>query len=281
MYDNQIGRFFTQDRFADYYHSLSVYQYTANSPVNFIDENGDYITIDRRDDKGNVMLSLLYEGGKAFYYTKDEEGNVIKGDAWDGEDEFIIQAVADIDQISSTKHGKTMVDDLSSSKYQTSISEAGRLLDSRHKPTSESGGGSIFYYQKGGRHINAGVNKSSVVLGHELYHAWAFEFTNENRGNNFGQRKIRETNAVLFENYLKASFGEKVMRTHYMLDGSNDRVASSSVEEAKNYKLPLAKYFKMVPQVKYERTLQRDVDNTFQRRTFIPLDTVDTRKSKL
>jgi hypothetical protein len=33
----------------------------------------------------------------------------------------------------------------------------------------------------------------------------------------------------------------------------------------------MAKYFKIVPEMKYERTLQRDVDNTFQRRPFIPL----------
>lgn len=129
--------------------------------------------------------------------------------------------------------------------------------------------------------MNAAINKSSVVLGHELYHAWAFEFTNQTRGKNFGHRKIRETNAVLFENYLRASFGEKVMRTRYMLDGSNESVATSSVEDAKNYKLPIAKYFKIVPQIKYERTLQRDVDNTFQRRPFIPLEIVDTRKTKL
>jgi RHS repeat-associated protein len=41
MYDAQIGRFFTQDRFADKYHSMSPYQYGANDPIKNIDVNGD------------------------------------------------------------------------------------------------------------------------------------------------------------------------------------------------------------------------------------------------
>ncbi len=108
MYDNQIGRFFTQDRYADYYNSLNPYQYTANNPINFVDENGDYITVDKRDDKGNVMLSLLYEGGKAYYYTKDKDGNVTKGDAWDGTDNFITQAVTDLNNVSATDEAKLL-----------------------------------------------------------------------------------------------------------------------------------------------------------------------------
>ena len=43
MYDAQIGRFFTQDRFADKYFSLSLYQYAANNPISNIDVNGDSV----------------------------------------------------------------------------------------------------------------------------------------------------------------------------------------------------------------------------------------------
>jgi RHS repeat-associated protein len=46
MYDNQIGRFHTQDRFAEKYFSLNPYHYTANNPIRYIDVNGDSI-IDR------------------------------------------------------------------------------------------------------------------------------------------------------------------------------------------------------------------------------------------
>ncbi|MBC9930403.1 RHS repeat-associated core domain-containing protein [Chitinophaga qingshengii] len=41
MYDAQIGRFFTQDRFAEKYNSLSGYQYALNNPISNIDINGD------------------------------------------------------------------------------------------------------------------------------------------------------------------------------------------------------------------------------------------------
>ncbi|MEO5562675.1 MAG: RHS repeat-associated core domain-containing protein, partial [Chitinophagaceae bacterium] len=280
MYDAQIGRFFTQDRFADYYQSLSIYQYTGRSPVNFVDENGDYVTVDKRDKDNNVMLSLLYEDGKAYYYSKDKDGNITKGTEWDGTDEFIKNTVADLKEISGTAHGKTIVSDLQESKNGTGISEAASLGVSRQLADSKSeGGGEIYYYQKGGSHRNSEKNKGSVVLGHELYHAWAFEFTRETRSKSFKGRLTRETNATLFENYLRASFGEKTMRTEYYLGGSDIKVASGSVEQALKYKLPIAKYFKYEGP-KMERYLPRDADNTIYR-PFIPLDIIDTRKQRL
>ena len=50
MYDNQVGRFFTQDRFADKYHDLSPYQYVANNPIKNIDVNGDSIWYTIKDN---------------------------------------------------------------------------------------------------------------------------------------------------------------------------------------------------------------------------------------
>ncbi len=43
MYDAQLGRFHTQDRFAEKYYSLTPYHYGANNPVLLIDVNGDSI----------------------------------------------------------------------------------------------------------------------------------------------------------------------------------------------------------------------------------------------
>lgn len=45
MYDAQIGRFPTVDRFADKYSWMSPYQYGANNPVKYIDVNGDSLYI--------------------------------------------------------------------------------------------------------------------------------------------------------------------------------------------------------------------------------------------
>jgi len=41
FYDPQLGRFHTQDRFAEKYMGLNPYHYAANNPIKFIDINGD------------------------------------------------------------------------------------------------------------------------------------------------------------------------------------------------------------------------------------------------
>jgi len=43
MYDNQVGRFFTQDKFAEKYFGLSPYSYVANNPIVSKDVNGEFI----------------------------------------------------------------------------------------------------------------------------------------------------------------------------------------------------------------------------------------------
>jgi RHS repeat-associated protein len=43
--DPQLGRFFTQDRFADKYFQLTPYQYGGNNPMSIVDENGDSLIV--------------------------------------------------------------------------------------------------------------------------------------------------------------------------------------------------------------------------------------------
>ncbi|MDH5608160.1 MAG: RHS repeat-associated core domain-containing protein [Cyclobacteriaceae bacterium] len=53
MQDPWLGRFFTQDRFAEKYYDLSPYQYGRNNPLLFIDVNGDSTVY--YDNNGNQL----------------------------------------------------------------------------------------------------------------------------------------------------------------------------------------------------------------------------------
>ena len=78
MFDAQIGRFFTQDRFADKYHSLSPYQYAANNPILNIDVNGDSVwttTKTVKDRNGRLIITnTIHVQGKVLDLSGVEKG---------------------------------------------------------------------------------------------------------------------------------------------------------------------------------------------------------------
>ena len=63
MYDNQIGRWHTQDKFSEVYLALTQYQYAANNPIKIIDEGGHLL----KDKDGNIIATAT--GNKI---TRDE-----------------------------------------------------------------------------------------------------------------------------------------------------------------------------------------------------------------
>ena len=110
--------------------------------------------------------------------------------------------------------------DLESSKYQYGIHKAADIMSTGFKSDdNHPGGGGIYYTQNGGSTPDFSSASSPVALGHELYHGWAYEYSNQPKGADFGSRLAQETGAVKFENYLRASFGEKEMREYYTLRG--------------------------------------------------------------
>jgi RHS repeat-associated protein len=67
MYDVQIGRFNTQDRFGIKYQNLNPYQYGGNNPFNSIEVNGDSIVaISRSGNQIVIENSPLTNGEKNF-----------------------------------------------------------------------------------------------------------------------------------------------------------------------------------------------------------------------
>ncbi|MBL7872612.1 MAG: RHS repeat-associated core domain-containing protein [Cyclobacteriaceae bacterium] len=64
MYQSELGRFFTQDAFAEKYYPLNPYQYAANNPVGLVDINGDSIWFTQ-----NKGIWTLHYTGKVLNLT--------------------------------------------------------------------------------------------------------------------------------------------------------------------------------------------------------------------
>lgn len=91
MYDGQIGRFFTQDRFSEKYFSFNPYHYTLNNPIIFIDVNGDstiyysaegaelYRTTDKSANAITVIPNKHLGGFSAMYNLLNELGVDLNG----------------------------------------------------------------------------------------------------------------------------------------------------------------------------------------------------------
>jgi len=231
MYDNQTGRFFTQDRYAFAYYSLSPYGYTANNPIGYIDKNGDYITIDKYDDNGHIMLSLLYENGKAYWRVRDKDGNMRKGDEYKENDNFFTTAINDLKIISSFDKAGKMVNDLEISPQNLSIRENISFNGSYLKRI-------ITFDPRGGS--GDGVDFTSTdILAHELGHAWSFMVgvPSEMEGSvwNIGRDEIF---AVRFENYVRAKLRQTKMRMIFNDYAMEPIFKKSSPEYFSQFEIP-------------------------------------------
>ena len=76
FYDPAIGRFTTQDRFAEKYHPMAPYQYAANNPLLYIDINGDSIIFSQAiQDNSRAMQSYSkFAGTEAGQRFEEEFG---------------------------------------------------------------------------------------------------------------------------------------------------------------------------------------------------------------
>lgn len=235
FYNPVIGRFNVVDRFAEKYDPLTPYSYTANNPINFLDHNGDYIIITGADSQGH-QYSVMYENGNAYHYSKNKDGSLTRGGKYDGKNDFIENTVADLNEIGSSKYGKSLIGDLQDSKETVDI----KFLAGEQQSYDDKRN-SIGYNQgNGGVHDGVAFNKSFIKLGHELSHAWDDLIGRSDlMHTNIGGTKWTERNAVRFENYLRAMSGETNMRMNY---GDNALgFGSSNPGYFKNYSFPLRK----------------------------------------
>jgi RHS repeat-associated protein len=87
MYQPDLGRFFTQDRFSEKYLDFSPYQYSANNPAVFIDINGDSVGVGGKQENVDRYLKVINDGlGGAYKASLSKAGNlVVSSTGKDGE----------------------------------------------------------------------------------------------------------------------------------------------------------------------------------------------------
>ena len=78
-YDAAVGRFTTNDRFADKYYSQSPYQYAENNPIRNIDVNGDSVRVYvETNGEGHSWISVG-EGDEMIVYSYGRYDGTYKG----------------------------------------------------------------------------------------------------------------------------------------------------------------------------------------------------------
>ena len=198
-YDAALGRFTTNDRFAEKYHSMSPYQYGANNPVNNIDVNGDTIVV-------NPNPNGLIDNVKMFFgfdtkYQKDVKADLQqlkKDDKEIGEMIIELEKSKNVHSITRTKRGES-----NSSGFD------------REKAKKDIPQGSIINYDPDVKtDINGNHRTPRIGLIHELQHSSDVDkgiMSYENIGNGIPMREIRAINT---ENKIRKRTGD-AKRTEY------------------------------------------------------------------
>jgi len=198
-YDAALGRFTTNDRFAEKYYSMSPYQYGANNPVNNIDVNGDTIVV-------NPNPNGLIDNVRMFFgfdtkYQKDVKADLQqlkKDDKEIGEMIIELEKSKNVHSITRTKRGKS-----NSSGFD------------REKAKKEIPQGSIINYDPDVKtDINGNHRTPRIGLSHELQHSSDVDkgiMSYENIGNGIPMREIRAINT---ENKIRKRTGD-AKRTEY------------------------------------------------------------------
>ena len=198
-YDAALGRFTTNDRFAEKYYSMSPYQYGANNPVNNIDVNGDTIVVNPNPNGMIDNVRIFF--GFDTKYQKDVKADLQqlkKDDKEIGEMIIELEKSKNVHSITRTKRGKS-----NSSGFD------------REKAKKDIPQGSIINYDPDVKtDINGNHRTPRIGLSHELQHSSDVDkgiMSYENIGNGIPMREIRAINT---ENKIRKRTGD-AKRTEY------------------------------------------------------------------
>jgi RHS repeat-associated protein len=156
-YDPVLGRFMQIDPYAAKYPNLSPYSYVANNPLVFVDPTGMVIEI--CNGSGDERNCVTYEAGMEY----------------EGDDQFISQAVGVLNNINSVEHGASVLENLISSEnffnFENVASERGDKTF-QFVP-NEEGGGTI----RAASLLNSELGGFSRIesAAHELFHGYQHE----------------------------------------------------------------------------------------------------------
>ncbi len=168
FYDPALGRFHTQDRFAEKYYGLSPYNYIAGNPIKYTDINGDSIII--RYKKEKIMYhkgKLTWAGGDRHGEAYDGKGLKIKKDGTTKLRGFLRKAVGALDAIrNGGESGAKLISNLENSNHFIFIGK-GKNLAAVMNVTWSPG------KKQSGLDVNGKTKRPSFIgLAHELAHAW-------------------------------------------------------------------------------------------------------------
>ncbi|WP_238395712.1 RHS repeat-associated core domain-containing protein [Pontibacter pudoricolor] len=213
MYDAQLGRFHTQDRFAEKYYGINQYQYTANNPVNYVDINGDSISVNIIKGGGSKGRDLyqIHVSGKVVDDTSkgmsSKQLNKIAGQvskqiekSFKGKDKNIeFETTTDItvadanNPLNSSDHAIRIVDDVATT---LGITDAPGTNTEGQGPVGQN----VIYLEKGANYARTGAHEigHSAGLGHiknEVNPATGAPYTtNDLPGNLMHQSQDRNSN---------------------------------------------------------------------------------------
>ena len=201
MYDPALGRFHTNDRFAEKYYSMSPYQYGANNPVGNIDVNGDSIIIAPNPNGLMDQIRLTFGFDTKYQSTVKADLQQLKKD-----DKEVGEMIADLEN-SENIHNITMPN--KKSKYANATIPEKKNYDM-------SQGSTVYYnpYNKKRNIYDRETRTPRIGLAHELQHSWDFEKGIANKEMTSNGILMMDVRAVKTENKIRVSIGEP-LRTFY------------------------------------------------------------------
>ncbi|MBE6288463.1 MAG: hypothetical protein E7099_09835 [Mediterranea massiliensis] len=196
-YDATLGRFTTQDRFAEKYSPLSPYQYGANSPVCNVDVNGDSIVV-APNPNGLWDRILMFFGQKTDFQVRvyEDIAQLKKDNA------EVAKMITNLEN-SKNIHTITMPD-----RKKGNNTTANEVKAKNNIPQGSTVGYNPYSWQS-----ENGRRTPRVALAHELKHASDFDMGLYSEIEYYGVKGY-EIDAVIIENRIRKVTGDN-LRNNY------------------------------------------------------------------